>query len=383
MMPASNRGVGGELHFPDVCKAPAPPLPFIPLPLPNLSLNVLAAPFSINVFVTFVPALNMLSMCPVTTGDEAGVMGGLISQLIKGLQRVMLGNPIVFVNFIPAKNLLCPSSGNLMNAPLGATIIPSITTVLFCYRQDNDTFSAVSPGANRSTEVSLDALRVLAEGIDCSPEERPMVSAELLDDGTGCLRIDRFCTGLSSQVYTKLRRLDMQGMTRLVIDLRDNRGGAVTAALQLADDFLPRGAIITMAREHDGEEITHRARKSDPYRWPLVIAIDERTASAAELFAGSMWANGRAVLVGRPSVGKRSAQMGAVGPEGQGHYGTTQHYRFIQKAGATGPAATDPSMPLPVVLPLNGELISTRGRRTVADAFASALAVDRLPCERG
>lgn len=336
MMPASNRGLGGELHFPDVCKAPAPPLPFIPLPLPNLSLNVLAAPFSPNVYLTFLPALNMMSMCPVTTGDEPGILGGIISQVIKGMQRVTLGNPVVFVNFMPGKNLLCPSSGNLMNAPLGATIIPSLTTVLFCY-QSKDIADQAKKKAPTS-QASVDSLRTLANNFE-GTSSRPAVRSQLWTDGTGYLRIEGFGCGLSSRVYSQLKKLEAKGMRRLLIDLRGNPGGSVDAALDLADDFLAYGSLIAIASELDGETIQHRARKRSCYPWPTAIVIDAHCASAAELFAGSLKENARASLLGRPSAGKLAAQALGVGANGQAHYGTVRTYRFKEDTDNPGPLA--------------------------------------------
>ena len=134
MLPASNRGVGMSLNFPDVCKTPAPPAPFIPVPYPDLGMNMQAAPFSPFVSIAFMPATNMGSMKVMTSGDEAGAMGGLITGMIKGPGRTTMGNPLVFVTGLPAESLLNPTSGNMMNAPVGAQIVPSVVNVLYTYQ---------------------------------------------------------------------------------------------------------------------------------------------------------------------------------------------------------------------------------------------------------
>ena len=72
MLPASNRGAGMNVGFPDVCLTPAAPSP-IPIPYPNFAMNAQAAPFATSVFISMMNALNMASMIPVTTGDEPHV----------------------------------------------------------------------------------------------------------------------------------------------------------------------------------------------------------------------------------------------------------------------------------------------------------------------
>ena len=101
MMPASNRGAGMNIGFPDVCLTPAAPAP-IPVPYPNMAMNAQAASFSPTVKVTFMPALNMGSKIPMSTGDE----GGTAHPMFKTVGAYTMGNPIVLVSKLPAVNLL-------------------------------------------------------------------------------------------------------------------------------------------------------------------------------------------------------------------------------------------------------------------------------------
>ena len=100
----------------------------------------------------------------------------------------------------------------------------------------------------------------------------------------------------------------------LVLDLRGNPGGQSSAAIRLADMFLAEGLIVRMlGRKDDGRIPEHGKRYSAHRRGtldgiPLVVLVDERTASGAELVAGALWANHRAVLVGTPTRGKWCAQ---------------------------------------------------------------------------
>ena len=91
MLPASNRGAGQNIGFPDVCLTPAPPAPPVPVPYPNIGMNAQALGFSPIVKVSMVNALNMGSTISMTSGDEAGAA----HPTIKGQGKWTMGNPIV------------------------------------------------------------------------------------------------------------------------------------------------------------------------------------------------------------------------------------------------------------------------------------------------
>ena len=126
MMPSSNKGVGMNFGFPDICNTIVGPAT-VPLPYPNLALNTTASPFSPLVKLSMVPAINMGSMIPMTMGDEAGTA----HPMVKGPGRYTFGNPIVYIDSLPGIHLLCPTMGNLVNNPLGMVLMPSITSVFF------------------------------------------------------------------------------------------------------------------------------------------------------------------------------------------------------------------------------------------------------------
>jgi carboxyl-terminal processing protease len=106
-------------------------------------------------------------------------------------------------------------------------------------------------------------------------------------------------------------------MESLVIDLRGNPGGDAAAAITLAGDFLDSGSVVAVLTDGDGDETVYRARGPRPRMFPLTILVDRGTASAAELFAGSLQAYGRARLVGERTYGKgvvRAVVPSADGP---------------------------------------------------------------------
>ena len=127
MFPASNHGPGQNIGFPDPCLTPA--VPPIVVPYPNFGSNAMAIPTAPNVLVSAMPAQNMGSMPALTNGDNAGCIHPIGMMKPGG---TTMGNPMVIINGLPSKHLLCPSQGNLYNNPLGATLIPDVVNVLYC-----------------------------------------------------------------------------------------------------------------------------------------------------------------------------------------------------------------------------------------------------------
>jgi carboxyl-terminal processing protease len=314
MMPGSNNGVGMNTGFPDVCQTPPPPpIGPYPIPYPNLSMNAQAAAFSPNVFTGFMPSLFMASVSPMTSGDEAGCLNPLFKQA----GGYTMGNPIVFVNCQPATNLLCPSWGNAMNCPVGASTVPSVTTTLYT---DRALLNLASPEVadtavrHERTEASgppVDAAAVhrLRGAVEHRGADDPPVEAETLADGIRVVRIRRFTEDVGTRWFNAVRCCDAQ--SPILVDLRGNPGGDADAALGLAGEFLERGTPVALVQE-GGDTLddshTVRARHHRPYRHPLVVLVDAATASAAELFAAALQDNCRAVIVGCRTAGKATAQ---------------------------------------------------------------------------
>src|ERR1700722_18601173 len=109
MLPASNKGVGMNMGFPDVCLTPAGPVP-VPIPYPNMAMHAMAAPFVPTVLITSMPALNMGSIIPLTLGDQPGVANPLFMQM----GMFTMGDPVVMISGLPGVTLTSPTSGNMM-----------------------------------------------------------------------------------------------------------------------------------------------------------------------------------------------------------------------------------------------------------------------------
>jgi carboxyl-terminal processing protease len=134
------------------------------------------------------------------------------------------------------------------------------------------------------------------------------VRAKMLEDGLGYVRISDF-TEMMDTFDTEVKKLEGLGMKALVVDLRFNGGGLLTECVKLADRFLDEGVIVTTQGNTKDDQRKFMAKRGDTLpNWPLVVLINEGTASASEIYAGAMKDHARGKLVGARSFGKGSVQ---------------------------------------------------------------------------
>ena len=131
----------------------------------------------------------------------------------------------------------------------------------------------------------------------------------MIDDSTGYIRIKSFGETTYAELLVALVKLGEQGFKNLIIDLRDNTGGYLQSAVQMANEFLPKNRLIvyTEGRKSPRQEFRSDGRGSYK-QMPLVVLINEGSASASEIFAGAMQDNDRATIIGRRSFGKGLVQ---------------------------------------------------------------------------
>jgi carboxyl-terminal processing protease len=134
--------------------------------------------------------------------------------------------------------------------------------------------------------------------------------ARIIDrkSGVAYLRLTSFQKTTSRDVNAALWELHGEGMESLIVDVRDNPGGLLSAAVEVADKFVSGGAIVATRGRNSHEDHDYRAHPVGTWRVPLVVLIDADTASASEIFASAIRDHRRGLLVGRRSYGKGSVQ---------------------------------------------------------------------------
>ena len=151
------------------------------------------------------------------------------------------------------------------------------------------------------------------ENVDIVRDAVPQPSipdAYMLKPGVGYIDMTRgFNFTTTDELIDALDRLHSKGMTSLVLDLRNNPGGFLDQAIHVAEVFLRNGQLILTQKGRNGfRDNTFESRNSTPDLTPMVILINENTASASEIVAGAMQDHDRALIVGQTSFGKGLVQ---------------------------------------------------------------------------
>lgn len=135
-------------------------------------------------------------------------------------------------------------------------------------------------------------------------------AAFLITPQIGFVRVNKFGENTYSEFLTALTRLKQQGATSYIVDLRENSGGYMDQAIKMANEFLEAGDMIVYAEGRAYPRYEAKANGLGRFKKaPLVVLIDDFSASASEIFAGAMQDNDRATIVGRRSFGKGLVQQ--------------------------------------------------------------------------
>ncbi|MEZ6124375.1 MAG: S41 family peptidase [Planctomycetaceae bacterium] len=157
---------------------------------------------------------------------------------------------------------------------------------------------------------------------------RSISRAMILDDseGIGYIKMSGFQSSTEEEFDAALKDLERQGMRSLIWDLRENPGGLLDTAAAVIDRFIDDGVLVsTEGRSYDQNQ-TFRARSFNTYRMPLVLLVDENSASASEIVAGAIRDHHRGQIVGRKTYGKWSVQSIIHLPGGTGLKLTTAKF---------------------------------------------------------
>jgi carboxyl-terminal processing protease len=139
--------------------------------------------------------------------------------------------------------------------------------------------------------------------------ELPAIESRMLEDNIGYVRLSEFGEVATSELRETLRELGANDLDGLVFDLRGNRGGFLSVAVEVTSQFVGDGPIL-IERFKDGRERRYPAQSGGlALDVPLVVLVDGGSASASEIAAGAIQDTGRGVLIGTKTLGKGSIQM--------------------------------------------------------------------------
>jgi carboxyl-terminal processing protease len=128
------------------------------------------------------------------------------------------------------------------------------------------------------------------------------------ENGVAYIQLTNFQKTTARDFDEALWELHGQGMRSLIVDVRSNPGGLLSAAVDVADRFVSSGIIVSTRGRNPMEDFTHRAQMANTWRVPLVVMVDENSASASEIFAAAIRDHRRGTIVGNRSYGKGSVQ---------------------------------------------------------------------------
>lgn len=154
---------------------------------------------------------------------------------------------------------------------------------------------------NGAKVMKLERRRVEIPSVD-------QVSIVDTQNGVGYIRLTNFQKTTARDFDAALWKLHRKGMKSLIVDVRGNPGGLLSASVEVADRFVTNGVIVSTRGRNTLENYTHRANLERTWRVPLVVLVDQNSASASEIFAAAIRDHKRGKIVGTQSYGKGSVQ---------------------------------------------------------------------------
>jgi carboxyl-terminal processing protease len=135
------------------------------------------------------------------------------------------------------------------------------------------------------------------------------VKSRIIEDEIGYVKISQFQEKTASELADALKELDNIGVTSLILDLRNNPGGLLNSAIEVSDQFLLPGKLVVYIKGKNGEKMDYLTKGARPsYDYPMIVLVNQGSASASEIVAGAVKDWDRAVVLGVTTFGKGSVQ---------------------------------------------------------------------------
>ena len=194
---------------------------------------------------------------------------------------------------------------------------------------DDMTMISTKIKGEEGTTVKLQILRgeetldfeIARENIIVNP-----VEGEVLQNNIGYIEFSSFDENTAEDFKTKFEELQAQGITSLIIDLRNNGGGIVDEALQIAGYIADKDSVLLYEVDKDNKETVEKNESNPIINMPVIILTNENTASSSEILAGALKDLGKARTVGTTTYGKGVIQQILTLPDGSGLKITTEKY---------------------------------------------------------
>ena len=178
------------------------------------------------------------------------------------------------------------------------------------------TLTVVHEGSKEPIDVEITRAEIKVQSVmgDRRLQEDPKQWDLFIDHSNkiGYIRLTNFSETAAKEMEEAVEKLEGDGVRGLVIDLRNNPGGLLTAAVEISDLFLDQGAIVTIKGRNDREK-TYEAKATGTHllpkeKFPIAVLINKYSASASEILSAALQDNDRAVIIGERSYGKGSVQ---------------------------------------------------------------------------
>jgi carboxyl-terminal processing protease len=135
------------------------------------------------------------------------------------------------------------------------------------------------------------------------------VKSKVIEEGIGYIKINQFQEQTSSDLSDHMDKLLKENINALILDLRNNPGGLLNSAVDVSSQFLPSGKLVVFIKDRKGEKIEYRSKSEAPKDTiPMVVLVNQGSASASEIVAGALKDWNRGVIIGTQTFGKGSVQ---------------------------------------------------------------------------
>jgi carboxyl-terminal processing protease len=212
-------------------------------------------------------ALVIVRPLPDSPAEAAGILAGDIVFTVDGEDITALDQEVII---------------SMVRGPAGTQVVLGVQ----------------HPGVEDIVEITITRARITL----------PSVDYEVFDNNIGYLQIYQFAPGSDNEVHQALLDMDVESLNGLIIDLRGNTGGYVDATLDIMDQFIDEGVLLIERGGVEGERVYEASGTALAPTVPLVVLVDNGSASASELMAGALQDRGRATIIGVPTFGKGSVQ---------------------------------------------------------------------------